>query len=137
MSSLILPIRDEWDYFPTDFVKGRSSSLPKITQLASVRGKIQTHISQIPPQSLSSSDCAPCLSAYENVNSWTPTVKVLVVQSCPNLCDPMDCTPRGSTVHGILRARILEWVAISSSSGSSQPRDRTWVSCIACSFFTV
>ena len=40
----------------------------------------------------------------------------LVAQSCPTLCDPMDCSPPGSSVHGILQARILEWVAISFSS---------------------
>ena len=44
------------------------------------------------------------------------------------LCDPMDCSLPGSSVHGILQARILEWVAISFSRGSSQPRDQTWVS---------
>ena len=44
------------------------------------------------------------------------------------LCDPMDCSPPGSSVHGILQARILEWVAIPFSLGSSQPRDRTQVS---------
>ena len=44
---------------------------------------------------------------------------------------PMDCSPPGSSVHGILQARILECVAISFSSGSSQPRDRTWICCIA------
>ena len=52
-----------------------------------------------------------------------------VAQSCPTLCDPMDCSLPGSSVHGILQARILEWVAISFSRGSSRPRDRTWVSC--------
>ena len=54
-----------------------------------------------------------------------------VAQSCPTLCDPVDCSPPGSPVHGILQARILEWVAISFSRGSSQPRDQTRVSCIA------
>ena len=44
------------------------------------------------------------------------------------LCDPMDCSPPGSSLHGILQARVLEWVAISFSRGSSQPRDRTQVS---------
>ena len=53
------------------------------------------------------------------------------------LCDPMDCSPPGSSVHGILQARILEWVAIPFSRGSSQPRDRTPVSYIADRFFTV
>ena len=48
-------------------------------------------------------------------------VKVLVTQLCPTLCDPIDCSPPGSDVHGILQARILEWVAISFSRGSSDP----------------
>ena len=42
----------------------------------------------------------------------------LVAQSCPTLCDPVDCNPPGSSIHGILQARILEWVAVSSSSSS-------------------
>ena len=56
------------------------------------------------------------------------------LQSCPTLCDPMDCSPPGSSVHGILQARILEWVAMPSSRGYSRPRDRTrvsWGSCTA------
>ena len=53
-----------------------------------------------------------------------------VAQSCPTLCDPMDCSLPGSSVHGIFPARILEWVAISSSRASSRPGDRTFVSCI-------
>ena len=52
------------------------------------------------------------------------------------LCNPMDCDPPGSSVHGILQARILEWVAISSSQGSSQLRDRICGSCVAGRFFT-
>ena len=55
-----------------------------------------------------------------------------VTQLCPILCNPTDCSPPGSSVHGILQARILEWVAISSSRGSSQPRDQTRVSCASC-----
>ena len=62
---------------------------------------------------------------------------VLVSQSCPTICDAMDYSPPGSSVHGIFQTRILEWVAIPFSRGSSQPRDQTWVSCIAGSFFTV
>ena len=57
--------------------------------------------------------------------------KVKVAQSCPTLCDPM-----GYTVLGILQARILEWVAMPFSRGSSKPRDQTHVSCIAGGFFT-
>ena len=48
-----------------------------------------------------------------------------VAQSCPTFCDPEDCSPPGSSVHGILQARILEWVAISFSRGSSRPSDQT------------
>ena len=55
-----------------------------------------------------------------------------VTQSCPTLCDPLDCSLPGSAVHGILQARMLEWVAIPFSRGSSQPRDQTRVSCVSC-----
>ena len=57
-------------------------------------------------------------------------VKVRVAQSCPTLCDPTD-----HTVYGILRARILEWVAIPVSRGSSQPRDGTCIFCVADGLF--
>ena len=53
------------------------------------------------------------------------------------LCDPMDCSPPGSSAHGILQARILEWVAFPFSRGFSQPRHQTQVSCIAGRFFTL
>ena len=56
---------------------------------------------------------------------------MLHAQSCLTLCDPMACCPPGSSVHGILQARILEWVAISSSRGSSQLRDQTHISCVS------
>ena len=59
----------------------------------------------------------------------------LVAKLCPTLPDLMGCSPPGSSVHGILQARILEWVAIPFSRGSSQLRDQTWVSCIAGRFF--
>ena len=58
------------------------------------------------------------------------------LQLCPTLCHPMDCSPPGSSVHGILQARLLEWVALLFSRGASRPRDWTWVSCIAGEFFT-
>ena len=56
--------------------------------------------------------------------------------SCQTLCDLKDCSPLGSSVHGILQARILEWDAMLSSRGSSWPRNQTGVSCIAGEFFT-
>ena len=57
-------------------------------------------------------------------------------QSCPTLCDPIDCSPPGSSVHSILQARMLEWVAIPFSRGSSWPGDWTHISCTAHGFFT-
>ena len=56
-----------------------------------------------------------------------------VAQSCPILCNPMDYSPPGFSVHGIFQARVLEWIAISYSRGSSRPRDRTHVSWLSCS----
>ena len=67
--------------------------------------------------------------SYVNVNK--------VTQSCSTLCDPMDCSLPGSSVHGIFQAIVLEWIAISFSKGSSQPRDQTWVSRIVDRRFTV
>ena len=61
----------------------------------------------------------------------------LVTQLCRILCDPTGNSPAGSSVRGILQARILEWVAIPFSRGSSQPRDLSRVSCIAGGFFSV
>ena len=60
-----------------------------------------------------------------------------VTQSCLTLCYPMDCSLPDSSFHGILQARILEWVAVACSRGSSQPRDWTQVSLIAGEFFTI
>ena len=56
----------------------------------------------------------------------------VVTKSCPTLCDPMGCSLPGSSVHRILQARVLEWVATSYSRGSSRPRDRNSVSCVPC-----
>ena len=69
----------------------------------------------------------PCLS---------PTPRACS-NSCQTLCNPMNCSPPGSSVHGILQARILKWVIIPSSRGSSQLGDQTCVSCIAGGFFTI
>ena len=68
----------------------------------------------------------PSISLYGIAGYLALRVKVKVAQSCPTLCDPMHYT-----VHGILQARILEWVAFLFTRGSSQPRDQTQVSCIA------
>ena len=66
-----------------------------------------------------------------NIGSWN-VLCVKSLQSCPTLCSPMDCGPPGSSVHGILQARILEWTAMPSSRGSSQPRDQAHISFVSC-----
>ena len=63
---------------------------------------------------------------------WYCCMRAKSLQSCPTLGDPMDCSPPGFSVHGILQARVLEWVATSFSRGSSWPRDRIHVFCISC-----
>ena len=68
--------------------------------------------------------------------SMQDLISLLVAQSYLILCNPMDCSLSGSSVHGILQARILEWVAIPFCKGSSQSRDQTQVSHIAGRFFT-
>ena len=79
-----------------------------------------------------------CVKGTNVVCPWhTVCVCVCVTHSCPTLCDPMDCSPPGFSVHGILQARIVEWFAIPFFRGTSQPRDRTLVSCLAGRFFTV
>ena len=91
---------------------------------------------------------SPIISVFLNLYSSYPgpkqlknTVSVilgyacLVAQLCPTLCDPMDSSPPGSSVPGILQARILEWVAMPSSRESSQPWDQIQISCIAGRFF--
>ena len=81
------------------------------------------------------STCCPLFSIY--YKSWNKAilkVKVLVIQLCLTLCDPMDSSPPGSSVHGILWPGLPEWVAITFSRGFSWPRDQTRVSCIAGKF---
>ena len=60
-----------------------------------------------------------------------------VYQLCPKLCNPMDCSPPGSSIHGILQARVLEWGAITFSRGSAWPRDQTQVPHIISRHFTI
>ena len=72
-----------------------------------------------------------CISLY------VKSVVVKVAQSCLTLCNPTNHSPPGSSVHGVLQARILQWIAMPFSRGSFWPRDRTQVSCIAGRFFTI
>ena len=97
------------------------------------------------PQSLPAPQSFPMSQLFvwggQSTRLYTPyqifILLVLVDQLCPTLCDPMDYSPLGSSVHGILQARMLEWVVISFSRGSSWPRDQTWVSCIAGGLFAI
>ena len=67
-----------------------------------------------------------CTHIINFANYWLMNnVKVLVTQLCPTLCDPMDCSPPGSSVHGILHARTLEWVSISISGGIQNQQEQT------------
>ena len=71
---------------------------------------------------------SPALQADSTMSHQRSLKKVKVAQLCPTLCNLMDCSPPGSSVHGILQPRILEWVGILFSRGSSQPGDQTQVS---------
>ena len=110
------------EIFPT---QGSNPSLPPCRQTLyrlSHQGSLVDYrysVVQQMPRAYSS-----CLT--ETVSEWVSEV----AQSCPTLCDPMNCSLPGSSLHGILQARVLEWVAISFSRGSSRPRDRIPVSCI-------
>ena len=80
-----------------------------------------------------------CVCVYTHTHTHTHMYESEseVAQSCPTLCDPMDCSLPGSSVQGIFQAIVLEWIAISFSRGPSQPRDRTQVSRIVDRHFTV
>ena len=83
----------------------------------------------------------PSMGSHRVGYDWSDLVAVVVVvclvaQSWLTLCDPINCTPPGSSVHGISQARILEWVAISFSKLSSWPRDQTHASFIEGGLFT-
>ena len=74
---------------------------------------------------------------HQTVTSFGTEWVSEVAQSCPTLCDPMDCSLSGSSIHGIFQAIVLEWVAISFSRVSSRLRDRTWISLIIDRCFTI
>ena len=88
----------------------------------------------IPPPQLHPHPTRLRLERYSGrvYRSWFMSTMCSVTQLCLTLCSPMDYSWPGSSVHEILQARKLEWVAISFSRGSSQPRDQTCVSCISC-----
>ena len=107
-----------------------------LTVQETLKSLLQHHNSKASNSSVLSLLYGPHSHLYMTTGKYMK-VKVLVTQSCPTLCYPMDCSPPGSSVHGILQARILEWVAIPFSGGSSRPRDQPRVSCTAGAFFTI
>ena len=94
-------------------------------------------LSQLFHSPLSPSSRGSLVSLHCVPLGWCHLCENEVAQSCPTLCNPLDCSPLGSSVHGIFQARILEWVAIFFSRGSSQPSDRTRVSRLTGRCFTV
>ena len=103
-----------------------------------LRGPLGVHA---PPARVAGGCSSGRLHEFTRSSSWArrgpPCLQVKVTQLCLTLCNPMDCSLPGASVHGILQARILEWVAIPFSRGSSQPGDRSQVSRIAGGFFTI
>ena len=111
------------------------SSLPPAP--AGQTGRIQMLCSSLQPMGVFSSIPEEKRGCSSYLLFMRACLHAKSLQSCPTLYDPMDCSPPGSPVRGILQARILEQVAMPSSRGSSQPRDRTQVSLIAGRGFTV
>ena len=92
------------------------------------------------PYSLQRVWCAACEDVFiqcflsEMISSNPGAAAAKLLQLCVTLCDPMDCSLPGSSVHRILKARIVEWVAVPSSRGSSLPRDQTHISYMSPAF---
>ena len=94
--------------------------------------------SLVQSSNLYSNYCLCLLTSLFTGREWRIEVKWSeVAQSCPTLCDPMDCSLSGSSIHGIFQARMLEWISISFSRGPFHPRNRTQVSRIAGRRFTI
>ena len=106
-----------------DHLKGQTASFPAAALGSDLQQGTINHILTTKSFQLD------LLNFYKTISN-SPSLKHFA-QSCPNLCDPMDCSLPGSFVYGIPQARVLEWVAISFSRGSSQSRDQSWVCHIA------
>ena len=123
-----------WDEPAAFCIARRKGSTQRNKMMGCVKGKQECQ-TEIAPNGQSWNNLSKKINKIIlDYNPWE--VKVLVVQSCPTLLDPKDCSPPGSSVHGIPQARILERVAIPFCRGSFWPRDRTHVSCTAGRFFT-
>ena len=127
-SALVLPVNIQ-DWFPLGWLVGSPCS-PRDSQESSPAPQFRS----INSSSLSLFYGPALAYIYDYLKNH---MFVLVAQSCMTLCNPMDCSPPGSSVHEILQTRILEWVAISLSRGSSRPRDQTQVSSNPGECFTI
>ena len=122
------------------FSKHWSGAIPRLPISGIVTNQISLFLCLSPSPILPSPRCPPYnkktpefTAQFKGFGIWGHRVCVCVrVQSRPTLWDPVDCNSPGSSVHEISQARLLQWVAISSSRMSSQPRDRTHISCISC-----
>ena len=110
-------------------LQGLPSRFPPRTAACKHHTPTQTPARLQTPSQLSHASSRNTLSSSESESE--------VTQLCPTLCDRIDCSLPGSSVHGIFQAIVLEWAAISFSRGSSRPRDRTRVSCIVDRHFTI
>ena len=111
--------------------KGQSSSqFPRSVVLKNVLTIGQLHSSPMLVRSCLKSSMLGFSITWTKNFQKSMCICVKSLPSCPTICDPMDYSPPGFSAHGILRARLLEWVVMPSSRGSSQPRDRTHISCL-------
>ena len=121
---------EEWQY--GSVVKDLPANAGDIRNMGSIpgSGKFSGIGNGTPPPPLQYS----CLENPMDRGTWWATVQsgAQSLKSCPTLCDPMDCSPPGSSLPGVFQARILEWVTTSFSRGSSQPRYQTHISYISC-----
>ena len=142
MSNSVRPYRRQPTRLPHTWDSpGKNTGVGCHFLLQCMKVKSESEVAQSCPTLSDPMDCSlPGSSVHgifqAGVLEWSAIAFSSVAQLCPTLCDPMDCSPPGSSVHEIFQAKILEWVAISFSRGSSQPRDRTWVSCTAGRFLT-
>ena len=121
LSYLILGTTLKWWYFVSLFLRLEYWSLERLINTPFVEPRFEFI----------------CLAQSPNAYPLNHTICVFVIQLCLTLCDPMDCSLPGSSLHGIPKANILEWVLIPFSRGYSWPRDQTRASYIVGRFFTV
>ena len=116
-------------------VKDKWRSICVIVPLTNKSGKLKFNVKSIIPMERLAYWYKIACEIQRTISYFLQTLLKVVTQLCLALCDPMDWSLPGSSIHGIFRARVLEWVAISFSRGSSRPRDPTQVSHIVGSRF--